>query len=95
MIAVFILCINRKEIIMETRLKKWGNGTGLLLKKELLQEIGAAIGDVLDVQVKNGTIVLTPKFRHRSLKERAAEYGGELNLISEIDWGEPTGSEVW
>ena len=40
-------------------------------------------------------IILTSGFRHRSLKERAAEYDGKLNLSDEIDWGEPTGSEVW
>ena len=34
-------------------------------------------------------------FRHRSLKERAAEYGGQLNLSDEVDWGDPAGSEPW
>ena len=34
-------------------------------------------------------------FRHRTLEERAAEYGGMLMLESEYDWGEPVGREVW
>lgn len=81
---------------MEVKLKKWGNGTGLLLRKELLEGIGAALGEVLNAEVVNGSIVLTPKFRHRSLRERAEEYGGELNLTGEIvDWGEPVGREIW
>ena len=49
----------------------------------------------LDAEIINGQIVLTPQFRHRSLKERAAAYGGQLNLSSEIEREEPVGSEVW
>ena len=80
---------------MQMIFKKWGNGTGLLFSKDFLQMAGLALNDAVDAEIVDGKIVLTPKFRHRSLKERAEEYGGELNLISEIDWGEPTGSEVW
>lgn len=34
-------------------------------------------------------------FRRRSLKERADEYGGELNLSPEMERDEPAGREVW
>lgn len=34
-------------------------------------------------------------FTHKTLEERAAEYGGELGLDGEFDWGEPVGREVW
>ena len=40
-------------------------------------------------------IVSDSGFRHRSLEERAAEYGGRIELSEEFDWGEPVGSEVW
>ena len=33
--------------------------------------------------------------RRRSLKERADEYGGELNLSPEMERDEPVGREVW
>ncbi|MBQ7655858.1 MAG: streptomycin biosynthesis protein StrG [Clostridia bacterium] len=32
---------------------------------------------------------------HRTLKERAEAYDGELHLSEEYDWGEPVGDEVW
>ena len=33
---------------------------------------------------------------HRTLEERAAEYGGKLNLGGELDWGSgPVGNEIW
>ena len=50
---------------------------------------------MLTAEISDGKIILSRGFRHRSLKERAAEYGGKLNLSEEIDWGEPMGDEVW
>ncbi len=34
-------------------------------------------------------------FRRRSLKERADEYGGVLNLSPEMERDEPVGREIW
>ena len=34
-------------------------------------------------------------FLHRSLKERAVKYDGQLHLSDEIAWDKPTGAEVW
>jgi len=34
-------------------------------------------------------------FQHKTLEERAAEYGGELSLDGEYDWGTPVGREIW
>ena len=45
--------------------------------------------------IANEPVVPELEFRHKSLKERAAEYGGNLDLADEIDWGEPAGNEVW
>ena len=33
-------------------------------------------------------------FKHKTLEERIAEYGGKLNLDGEYDWGEDKGREV-
>ena len=80
---------------MQLRLKQWGNGTGIRFTKEFLRSAGITLNDTLNAEIINGQIVLTPEFRHRSLKERAAEYGGQLNLSEEIEREEPVGSEVW
>ena len=80
---------------MQTQLKKWGNGTGVRFTKEFLREAGIAPDDTLTAEIVNGQIVLTPSFRHRSLKERALAFGGNLNLSDEMEREEPVGSEVW
>ena len=81
---------------MITEVKKWGNSQGLRLSRELLAELRIAVGDKVDVAVRNGAIVITPARRVR---------GGHIlrDLIrrmphdkpAELDWGRPVGREVW
>ena len=40
-------------------------------------------------------ITLTEVFGHKTLEERSAEFGRNLNLDGEYDWGESAGREVW
>ncbi len=43
----------------------------------------------------DGVIELEKVFRHKTLEERAAEFGGELGLDGEYNSREPIGREVW
>ena len=54
----------------------------------------AASGGTADGQNAGGQNGSEP-FRRRSLKERADEYGGVLNLSPEMERDEPVGREVW
>lgn len=80
---------------MQAQVKEWGNSQGIRLSKEILKSAGIALNDVLDVTVSNGVITLVKPFHHKTLEERAAEFGGKLMLDGEYDWGEPVGREVW
>lgn len=80
---------------MPVQLKKWGNGQGIRFSKEFLSESGLVANETLNAAIINGQIVLSRIFRHRSLKERAAEYGDQLDLSDEPDWNNPAGTEVW
>lgn len=80
---------------MTTKLKAWGNSLAIRISRELLQEAGMKENDLLDIRIENGELIISKKIMHRTLKERAAEYGGRLNISEEIDWGEPVGCEVW
>ena len=80
---------------MQTQVKTWGNSQGIRIPKEILQEANVVIDEMLDIKVSNGVIMLLKPFRHKTLEERAAQYGGKLNLDGECDWGEPVGREIW
>ena len=66
---------------MQAQVKMWGNSRGIELSKDILRKANIADDELLDVQVSN--------------EERAAEFGGKLNVDGEYDWGEPAGREVW
>ena len=80
---------------MQVQLKPWGNSQGSRFSREFLASAGIKPDDVLTARVENGSIILSKQFQHRTLQDRAAAYGGKLNLSNEIDWGEPQGNEVW
>ena len=81
---------------MEVHLRPWGNSQGIRLPKSVLNEAGIQPDDALTVKTENGRIILYRAIKHKTLEERAAEYGGNLNLDGELDWrGDPVGNEVW
>jgi antitoxin MazE len=45
--------------------------------------------------VSQGRIVIQKPFRHKTLEERTAEYGGTLGPYREFEWGAPEGRERW
>ncbi len=80
---------------MQAQVKPWGNSQGIRISKDILKEANIFVNDVLNVNVSNGQILLTKPFRHKTLEERAADFGGKLDLDGEFDWGQPAGREVW
>ena len=80
---------------MQVQLKPWGNSQGIRFSKEFLKRAGIRPDETLDAEIVEGKIILSRRVAHRSLRERAAEYGGQLNLSGEFDWSAPMGSEVW
>ena len=83
---------------MEVQVRTWGNSQGIRFPKDIMQEAGIRVNDILQMEVVDGKIVLSrplPPFRHKTLKERVEESGVPLSGIGELDWGEPCGNEVW
>ena len=81
---------------MQTQVKPWGNSQGIRLSKELLALAGIKDNDLLEIELIEGGIVLKKtKKEHRTLEERAKEFGGRLGPYEEFDWGDPKGRERW
>ncbi len=79
--------------MLQVAVRAWGNSQGIRLPKEILDQLGITVSDVLNVKVENGMIVLQKEFTHRSFKERLADYDGEISVY-EFDWGDPVGKEI-
>jgi antitoxin MazE len=83
---------------MVTKIQKWGNSQGLRLARRLLEDAGVAIGDDVDVAVRDGVIVIAPVRRVRgkqSLEELVSHIPKNHRMGGEVEWGEPVGGEVW
>ncbi len=80
---------------MRAQVKAWGNGQGVRFSKELLDTIGVRVDEFLDVQIKDGSIILSKMFKHKTLEERAAEFQGRIGPYEEFSWGEAEGREQW
>ena len=61
---------------MTTQVKAWGNSSAIRIPAEILRDAGIRRDDVLDIEIRNGDIVLTKTRRHKLLEERIAAYGG-------------------
>lgn len=80
---------------MDAQIKVWGNSQGIRLPKAMLDELNIGVDDYVNIEVKNGSIVINKRFKHKTLEERYADFVEEIEQIQEFDWGEPVGKEVW
>ena len=82
---------------MITKVQSWGNSQGLRLNRRVLDEAHIAVGDEVDLTVREGVILVAPARRVRG--------GHDLNRLvaripkdykpDPVEWGEPVGREVW
>ena len=82
---------------MLSKVQKWGNSQGLRFTKTLLQEAQINVGDEVNVSVQEGRIIIEPVTKVRGkydLKELVSRMPQEYH-VEELDWGEPSGKEVW
>ena len=82
---------------MITKVQKWGNSQGLRLSKEILSNVDIEVGDAVDVAVRDGALVVTPvrRVRGRLDIEQLVREIPRRYKPGELDWGPPTGREVW
>ena len=82
---------------MITKVQKWGNSQGLRLSKAFLSDVAINVGDEVDVAVHDGTLIVTPVRRvrgGRDLRDLVRRIPKGLKT-GELDWGAPSGREVW
>lgn len=82
-------------------LTKWGNSQGILIPKRICEEAGLVVGDRVVIDVQKGNILIKqpdkPRYRRKrttTIEELFAGYNGGYRP-EEMDWGTPTGKEMW
>lgn len=82
---------------MQIEIGKWGNSAAMRIPAELLRATGLEVGSKMDIQMKDGSIVLTPLRKKMSRKERLEWLLADLDTYGpdkEIDWGPDVGNEI-
>jgi antitoxin MazE len=82
---------------MVTKVQSWGNSQGLRLSKQVLADANVAVGDDVDVTVRDGVIVLTPirqTRKKKDLRQLVARIPKNYKP-EEVNWGNPVGQEAW
>ena len=82
---------------MLSKIQKWGNSQGLRFPKAILQEAQIDVGDEVNISVQKGRIIVEPvtKVRGRyDLQKLVSKMPKEYH-VEELDWGPPSGKEVW
>jgi antitoxin MazE len=77
-----------------TAIQKWGNSQAVRLPKIILEKAGLNENDQVELIVEEGKVIIVPAKKHLTLKERAADYGGDYKPL-EWDTGRPVGKEIW
>ena len=82
---------------MLTKVQNWGNSQGLRVTKALLDEAGIHVGDEVNVSARRGRIIVEPVSRVRGrydLTDLVSKMPDEYRP-EELDWGPPSGKEIW
>lgn len=80
---------------MEARLQKWGNSDGIRIPSSILKALKLKTNDKLElIQEGDKIIISKQEKKHLTFEERLENYDGE-NIITDYDWGEARGKELW
>ena len=82
---------------MVTKIQKWGNSQGLRISRQLMESAHLAVGDEVDVDVRDGVIVVVPVQQVRgkhTLDDLVRRIPKDYEPTGE-EWGSPLGKEVW
>ena len=83
-------------LIMTVKIQKWGNSQGIRIPKYILDELTWNENETVDLMVQNGKIIIerTKPSTRQNIYELFDGYKGKYEP-SEIDWGDPSGREIW
>ena len=81
--------------MMEVRLQKWGNSSGVRIPSVFLKSLNLKTNDKINIEQVEDRIIISKSNKDKvSLKELFDNYHGE-NLAKEFEWDEARGKEIW
>lgn len=78
---------------MRVRVAKWGNSLGVRVPKDIAAKVGLKEGAVVEIDAKDGRIVISPSRRTYALDELMVGMNPEA-MRKAFDWGPDAGREA-
>ena len=79
---------------MITTIQKWGNSQGIRLPKVILETVNWSGNEELVIKAEHDKLIIEKAEKRKNIKELFSEFDGEYTPL-DINWGEPTGEEIW
>ena len=78
-------------------IQKWGNSHGIRIPKHLLNSLQWQQGEKITMSVEGKKLLIeqAPISRHKNIKELFKDFNPQNYTAHAIDWGKPSGDEVW
>jgi antitoxin MazE len=80
---------------MKTKAQKWGNSLAVRVPKSVATQIGLKAQDGLDIEVRDGNVVLKPQLRRVYRLDDLLKQINKKNVHKEVDSGGSVGRESW
>ncbi len=80
---------------MKATVRKWGNSAALRIPSSLMQALQINLDDVMDVREESGRIVIEPVRRKPYDLSSLLKGITSKNRHDPVDFGPPSGKEVW
>lgn len=79
---------------MVTTIQKWGNSQGIRIPKFLLDAVNWSENEEIEVRAEEDKIIIQKTEKRKNIMEFFNDCEETYERV-EVDWGEPTGDEIW
>ena len=76
-------------------ISKWGNSLAVRIPAGTADSLGLSAGSEVDLKVKAGALVMSPARKRRYELRELVDRITPRNRHEAVEWGRPTGKEVW
>ncbi len=80
---------------MRVQVQRWGNSLALRIPKPFAEDVGVAVGTVVDVSVSKGRLIAAPVATRRVRLDDLLRRITKRNLHGETKTGSSAGRESW
>ena len=78
---------------MSAKIQKWGNSLGVRIPKNIIDKINLEENSEVDIEAKDGTIIIFPKQKNQSLSSLLGQI--TKSNLHKANEDEVEGNEVW